>query len=256
MSNAVAEAPLLASQALSKAYGPVEALVGVDLVINRGEVVGVAGDNGAGKSTLMKIVAGATGPTSGTLICDGETIHDYSPLYARGHGIEMVYQDLALCDNLSVAENVFLGRELRRRSRVSRFLIDYRVMAEKADELLHRLGLEIDSVLEPVSTLSGGQRQAVAIARALAFQPKMVVLDEPTASLSVNAARPLLEMIRGLSRQGASVMLVSHRLSDLMETTTRIYVLRLGRIVAELRTADTSEEELLHLMAGLGGYTS
>ena len=187
-------------------------------MIHHGEVVGIAGDNGAGKSTLMKIVAGAIRPTSGTLVCDGDPVREFSPLHARGHGIDMVYQDLSLCDNLSVAENVFLGRELRRRSRLGVVMIDSRGMARRADALLQRLGLELNSVLEPVSTLSGGQRQAVAISRALAFDPKMVILDEPTAALSVTAAKPLLEMIRGLPDQGASVMLVSHRLSDLLET--------------------------------------
>ena len=224
-------------------------------MIHHGEVVGIAGDNGAGKSTLMKIVAGAIRPTSGTLVCDGDPVRDFSPLHARGHGIDMVYQDLSLCDNLSVAENVFLGRELRRRSRLGVVMIDSRGMARRADALLQRLGLELNSVLEPVSTLSGGQRQAVAISRALAFDPKMVILDEPTAALSVTAAKPLLEMIRGLPGQGASVMLVSHRLSDLLETTSRVYVLRHGRIAAELVTSETTEEELLRLMAGLGGET-
>jgi ABC-type sugar transport system ATPase subunit len=256
MSNATRDPPLIEAHGLGKSYGPVEALAHVDLVIRRGEVVGVAGDNGAGKSTLMKIVAGAIGPTSGTLFCDGEPVREYSPLHARRLGIDMVYQDLSLCDNLSVAENVFLGRELRRRSRLGVAMINTRGMAQRADELLRRLGLELKSVLEPVSILSGGQRQAVAISRALAFDPKMVILDEPTAALSVSAAKPLLEMIRNLPRQGASVMLVSHRLSDLLETTDRVYVLRHGRIAAELVTSMTTEEELLRLMAGLGTETS
>jgi ABC-type sugar transport system ATPase subunit len=243
--------PLIEAHGLHKRYGAVEALAEVDFVIHRNEIVGIAGDNGAGKSTLMKIVAGALGPSGGTLVCDGEEVSTYSPVHARGHGINMVYQELSLCDNLSVAENVFLGRELRSRSRLGVKLIDYKGMAARAEELLWRLGLELESVLEPVSMLSGGERQAVAISRALAFDPKLVILDEPTAALSVNAAKPLLEMIKNLPREGASVMLVSHRLADLLETTSRIYVLRHGRLVAELVTADTDEDELLRLMAGL-----
>src|SRR4051794_5775805 len=157
--SSAAETPLIEARALHKSYGPVQALAEADFVIHHGEVVGVAGDNGAGKSTLMKIVAGAIRPTSGTLICDGEYVRDFSPAHARSRGIDMVYQDLSLCENLSVAENVFLGRELRR-SRFPLRILDSRRMARRADELLTRLGLELSSVLEPVSFLSGGQRQA------------------------------------------------------------------------------------------------
>ena len=221
-------APLIEAKALRKSYGPVQALQDVDFVIHRDEVVGIAGDNGAGKSTLMKIVAGAIRPTSGTLVCDGDPVREFSPLHARGHGIDMVYQDLSLCDNLSVPRTSFSAASCDAARALGIGMVDSRGMARRADALLERLGLELNSVLEPVSTLSGGQRQAVAISRALAFDPKMVILDEPTAALSVSAAKPLLEMIRGLPRQGASVMLVSHRLSDLLETTSRVYVLRHG----------------------------
>jgi simple sugar transport system ATP-binding protein/D-xylose transport system ATP-binding protein len=163
----------------------------------------------------------------------------------------MVYQDLALCDNLDVRENIFLGRELKSRSRLGLRALQHDAMTASAARLLRRLDIKIGSLLDPVSGLSGGQRQAVAIARAIAFNPGLVIMDEPTSALSVSAAEPLLELIRLLPSEGAGVMLVSHRLSDLLTTSDRIYVLRRGRIVAEVRTKETSEGELLHLMAGL-----
>lgn len=244
-------ADVVVARGLTKHYGAVQALRAADFAIRPGEIVGFAGDNGAGKSTLMKIIAGAIKPSAGSLELSGEPVEEYTPGSARDRGVEMVYQDLALCDNLDVRENIFLGRERRCASWLRVKTLAHDEMARQADELLDRLKIELSSVLEPVSTLSGGQRQAVAISRALAFEPNLVVMDEPTAALSVSAAGPLIDLIRRLPQEGASVMLVSHRLSDLLAATDRIYVLRAGEIVDELRTPDTDEEQLLRLMAGI-----
>jgi ABC-type sugar transport system ATPase subunit len=242
--------PLLTGRGIAKSYGPVHALREVDFHLMPNEIIGLAGDNGAGKSTLMKIVAGSTNPTSGEVTLDGQAITSFDPGSARQHGIEMVYQDLALCENLDARENIFLGREPRRRRMGLRMIAAER-MTQATDELLERLEIAIGSSFEPVSQLSGGQRQAVAICRAIAFNPKLILMDEPTAALSVNAVAPLLRLIRRLPAEGASVMLVSHRLGDLLDVTDRIYVLRNGQVVADLVTSETDEEELLRLMAGL-----
>lgn len=246
-----AASALVAAQGIRHFYGAVEALRGVDFEIGRGEVVGFAGDNGAGKSTLMKIVAGALKPSEGKLHVEGRLVNMFDPAHARDLGIEMVYQDLALCDNLDVRENIFLGREPRRRTPFGFSVIDGEHMTREAESLLQRLEIRVPSLLEPVSALSGGQRQAVAICRPLAFRPHLVIMDEPTAALSVNATQPLLRLIRRLAEHGTSVMLVSHRLNDVLSVTDRIYVLRNGEVVANLRTAETDEERLLRLMAGI-----
>jgi len=246
-----ADNTLVAGHGLRRSYGAVEALRGADFEISPREVVGFAGDNGAGKSTLMKIVAGAESPSGGNLLVSGRPVEEFAPAHARALGIEMVYQDLALCDNLDVPENVFLGREPRRRSMLGLKVLDHEHMTRVAESLLGRLDITVPSLMDPVSALSGGQRQAVAVCRALAFKPRLVIMDEPTAALSLNATEPLLRLIRRLPAEGAAVMLVSHRLSDLLSITDRIYVLRRGEIVAQLRTGDTNEEELLRLMAGI-----
>jgi ABC-type sugar transport system ATPase subunit len=242
---------LLVGRDVAKSFGPVEALRDVSFELMPNEIIGLAGDNGAGKSTLMKIIAGATRPTAGVVSFNGRTIEHFNPASAREHGIEMVYQDLALCENLDARENIFLGREPRRSIWGLRMVAGER-MTHSTETLLERLEIGIGSVFEPVANLSGGQRQAVAVCRALAFKPELILMDEPTAALSVNAVAPLLRLIRRLPAEGAAVMLVSHRLSDLMTVTDRIYVLRDGRVVANLVTAETNEEELLRLMAGLG----
>jgi ABC-type sugar transport system ATPase subunit len=247
--------PLLTASGLGKRYGAVEALRGVDIQVARSEIVGFAGDNGAGKSTLLKIVAGAIKPSAGEVRLGGARLDEFDPAYARSRGIEIVYQDLALCENLDTRENIFLGREPRR-SMLGLRLIAGDHMTRNTRVLLDRLEINMPSVFDPVASLSGGQRQAVAICRALAFSPTLVLMDEPTAALSINAVAPVLRLIRRLPAQGAAVILVSHRLSDLMTTTDRIYVLRNGEVVANLRTSATSEEELLRLMAGLSASGS
>lgn len=240
---------IVRASGLSKAYGAVQSLTDVTFTIGRGEIVGFAGDNGAGKSTLMKLIAGSAAPSEGRIIVDGVERTNSSPAAARREGIEMVYQDLALCENLNVYENIYLGHELKRRILGVQRLA-HAEMREGAHKLIDQLGLRLTSLLAPVSVLSGGQKQMVAICRSIAFKPKVVIMDEPTAALSVHAGQPLLDLIRRLPESAVAVMLVSHRLSDLLYATSRIYVMRHGRIVAELKTADATEERLLSLMAG------
>ena len=247
-----AATPAVVVKELRKNYRAVEATRGVDFHIHRGEIVGFVGDNGAGKSTLMKMIAGDVPPTSGTIAINGQIVENASTSWARDHGVEMVYQDLALCDNLDICSNIFLGRELRRRNVFGINCLAHDEMLARAHELLTMLEVRLPSLLEPVTALSGGQRQMVAIARSVAFQPQLVIMDEPTAALSVSTSEPLLELIRRLPSRGVAVMLVSHRLSDILSTADRIYVLRHGKIAAEVRSSEATETDLLHLMAGVG----
>ena len=236
---------------LGKSYGAVTALDDISFKIGQGEIIGFAGDNGAGKSTLMKMVAGDVTPTTGELLVNNKTENNLTTKHAQELGISMVYQDLALCDNLEIVENIFLGRELTL-FELGRFkVIDKERMLARSQELLDILNLELPSLEEPVTALSGGQRQLVAIARAIAFSPKLVIMDEPTAALSVKAVQPLLEQIRRLPETGCSVMIVSHRLSDLLDTCDRIYVLRRGNITHEFISGNVSEAELLHAIASV-----
>ena len=244
--------PTVAARGLLKNYGAVKVIRGVDLHIGAGEIVGLVGDNGAGKSTLMKMIAGDVAPSGGELVIAGNPVQAGSTSWSREHGVEMVYQDLALCDNLDICANIFLGRELVRQGWWGKVALDHEAMLGKAEDLLATLEVSFPSLLEPVTALSGGQRQMVAIARSVAFDPRIVIMDEPTAALSVGAAAPLLDLIRLLPSRGVSVMLVSHRLSDVLNTADRIYVLRHGRVVAEVNSGTTSEGDLLHLMAGVG----
>jgi ABC-type sugar transport system ATPase subunit len=235
---------------LTKRYAAVQAIAGATFFIGHGEIVGFAGDNGAGKSTLMKMVAGSVDASTGQLLIDGIERKEWSPAAVRAEGVEMVYQDLALCDNLNVYENIFLGREMKVR-KAGILVLDHEAMRKRAHELLDRLQVHLKSLVDPVSCLSGGQRQMVAICRATAFNPKLVIMDEPTAALSVGAGRPLMDLIRRLPSQGTAVMIVSHRLSDLIETSSRIYVVRRGVVATEMKTEHTTEHGLLRAMAGI-----
>jgi ABC-type sugar transport system ATPase subunit len=250
--SGAAETPAVLVKDLRKNYGAVEATRGVDFYINKGEIVGFVGDNGAGKSTLMKMIAGDVPPSSGSIAINGHVVENASASWARDHGVEMVYQDLALCDNIDICSNIFLGREIKRRNILGMKCLSHDEMLARAHELLSMLDVRLPSLLEPVTALSGGQRQMVAIARSVAFQPQLVIMDEPTAALSVTTGEPLLELIRRLPSRGVAVMLVSHRLSDILSTADRIYVLRHGKIAAEVRSSETTETDLLHLMAGVG----
>ncbi len=233
---------------ITKSFGAIHALQGVDLTINPGEAVGLMGDNGAGKSTLMKIIAGNFPPTRGTMKIDGKEVHLTKPIDARRNGIEIVYQDLALCDNLTAAANVFLGRELRKRFGPIRYL-DYKSMYVKAGELF----AELKSETRPrdlVKQMSGGQRQAVAIARTRLSDPKLVLMDEPTAAISVRQVAEVLGLIKRLKETNHAVVLVSHRMPDVFTVCDRVAVLRRGLKVADKRIDTTSPEEITGLITG------
>jgi ABC-type sugar transport system ATPase subunit len=214
---------------IKKSFAAVQALRGVDLTLYHNEVLGLMGDNAAGKSTLMKVLSGAYIPDEGEILIEGKKAHMATPLDARRLGIEMVYQDLALANNLDVTANVFLGREAVS-ARIGPFrIMDSERMEQEADRLLDRLKIKIPSVRLLVERLSGGQRQAVAIARAMAFNSKVIIMDEPTAALSVAAIGEVLDMVRELKAQGASIIIISHRLEDIYSVSDRLIVMRQGR---------------------------
>lgn len=239
---------MLELRSVGMRFGAVEALQAVDLELAPGEVVGLMGDNGAGKSTLLKIVAGNFAPTSGEIRWDRQAV-ELTPLSAREHGIEAVYQDLALCDNLSATANVFLGRELHRRLFGILPVLDHAAMRNRSAELFDELGSDTrpDGL---VRRMSGGQRQATALARARLSAPRLMLLDEPTAAISVRQIAEVLELIRSLRDQGVSVLLISHRMSDVFAVADRVVVLRRGRKVADKGIAESSPEEVTALITG------
>jgi simple sugar transport system ATP-binding protein len=232
---------------IRKSFGAIEALRGVNLRIAPGEVVGLVGDNGAGKSTLMKMLAGAEIPDSGKMLIDGVELPWSGPRSARAHGIEMVYQDLALCNDLDVAANLFLGRELYHP--LTRRL-DHQTMHAQALEHLERLHIRVKKTSQGVGTLSGGQRQAVAVARAVTFDPKVLVLDEPTAALAAKEVEMVLHLVRDISSRGVSVILITHRLQDLFEVADRFVVLYEGVVWREMPPSETSLSGLVTSMMG------
>ena len=239
---------VLQLRGISKNFGAIQALSGVDLHIGRGEVVGLMGDNGAGKSTLMKIIAGNFPPSDGSITLDDEQVQFHKPIDARRKGIEIVYQDLALCDNLTAAANVFLGRELRKRFSVIRYL-DHGAMYRRAAELFRELKSETRP-RDLVKQMSGGQRQAVAIARTRLSDPKIVLMDEPTAAISVRQVKEVLDLIHRLKESNHAVILVSHRMPDVFTVCDRVVVLRRGTKVADKAIAATSPEEVTGLITG------
>jgi simple sugar transport system ATP-binding protein len=240
--------PVLDLTDISKNFGAIQALNNVSLTLERGEVVGLMGDNGAGKSTLMRIVAGNFPPSHGTIAIDGRPIMFHKPVEARKAGVEIVYQDLALCDNLTAAANVFLGRELR--IGFGPFhILDYGAMYRRAGDLFKELKSETRP-RDLVSRMSGGQRQAIAIARTRLSDAKIVLMDEPTAAISVRQVAEVLSLIRELRHRGLAVVLVSHRMPDVFSVADRIVVLRRGRKVADKPIADSSPEEVTGLITG------
>ena len=236
---------VLALENISKHFGAIHALDDVSLTLEAGEVVGLVGDNGAGKSTLVKIIAGNFPPTHGQIKISDSPVQLHSPSDAREKGIEIVYQDLALADNLSAAANIFLGRELTNRWGV----LDYGSMYRKAGELFAELKSETRP-RDVVRRMSGGQRQAVAIARTRLSNPKIVLMDEPTAAISVRQVAEVLNLIRRLKDQGMAVVLISHRIPDIFAVCDKLAVLRRGRKVADKRIADSSPEEVTGLITG------
>jgi simple sugar transport system ATP-binding protein len=233
---------------ISKHFGGIHALADVSLNLEPGEVVGLMGDNGAGKSTLVKIIAGNYRPTHGTMRMEGAELNLHKPIDARRHGIEIVYQDLALCNNLTAAANVFLGRELRK-GLGPLSVLDYAAMYRRAGELFKELKSETRP-RDLVKQMSGGQRQAVAIARTRLSEAKIVLMDEPTAAISVRQVAEVLTLIRHLRDQGIAIVLISHRMPDVFAVCGRIVVLRRGRKVADKPIATSSPEEVTGLITG------
>lgn len=225
--------PVVEMRNIKKSFGAVQALRGVDLALYPNEVLGLMGDNAAGKSTLMKVLSGAYIPDEGEILIEGRPMHFSSPMDARRKGIEMVYQDYALANNLDVSANVFMGREVVRVNLGPIGVLDYGYMERETRNLLERLKIDIPSVRQKVERLSGGQRQAVAIARATAFDAKVIIMDEPTAALSVQAIDQVLELIQQLKAQGSSIIIISHRLEDVFRVSDRLIVLRQGRKVSD-----------------------
>lgn len=245
--------PVIEMRNIKKNFGGVQALRGVDLVLRKNEVLGLVGDNAAGKSTLMKVLSGAYIPDGGEIFIEGVKVELTSPMYARQLGIEMVYQDLALADNLDVAANVFLGRELFSTRLGPISILDKHLMEQETTRLLDRLKIDIPSVRANVERLSGGQRQAIAIARATAFDTRVTIMDEPTAALSVAASSKVLDLVRELKAQGNSIIIISHRLEDIYQVSDRLMVLRQGRKVRECPVAgdlDDFREQLVAYIIG------
>ena len=239
---------LLEVRNVSKSFGAIHAVNDISWSIEPGEVVGLMGDNGAGKSTLVKLIAGNFPPTDGEVLVDGEVCHFHKPIQARAKGIEVVYQDLALADNLTAAQNVFLGRELNKGFWPFRVL-NKQAMIDRSAQLFDELKSETRP-RDLVKKMSGGQRQAVAIARTRLSNAKLVLMDEPTAAISVRQVAEVLELIRRLKHQGVAVILISHRMPDVFEVCDRIIVLRRGSKVADKETAQTSPEEITGLITG------
>jgi D-xylose transport system ATP-binding protein len=238
----VSDTPVLELRGVSKAFGAVQALYEVDFHASQGEVMALVGDNGAGKSTLIKCIAGIHPIDSGEIRFEGEHVHVHGPKDASRLGIEVVYQDLALCDNLDVVQNMYLGREqvnnLRR--------LDEITMEAKAQETLRSLSVTtLRSVRQTVAGLSGGQRQSVAVAKAVMWNSKLVILDEPTAALGVAQTRQVLELVKRLGEQGLAVILISHNLHDIFEVADSITVLRLGQNVAEFKRTETNQQAVV-----------
>jgi len=239
---------LLEIRNVSKSFGAIHAVNDISWSIEPGEVVGLMGDNGAGKSTLVKLIAGNFPPTDGEVLVDGEVCHFHKPIEARAKGIEVVYQDLALADNLTAAENVFLGREQKKGFWPFRVL-DKQAMIDRSAKLFDELKSETRP-RDLVKKMSGGQRQAVAIARTRLSNAKLVLMDEPTAAISVRQVAEVLELIRRLKHQDVAVILISHRMPDVFAVSDRIIVMRRGAKVADKATVSTSPEEITGLITG------
>ena len=246
-----ADRPVLEARGIVKRFGHVEALRGADFAVHRGEVVALIGDNGAGKSTLIKVLSGAQPQDEGEILVDGVPERFGSPLDARRAGIETVYQDLAVADDLSVTANLYLGREILRRGLAGRIgLLDKGAMRRGAAEALGQLGVRVPRVTTPIAMLSGGQRQSVAVARAVVWATSLVILDEPTAALGVVQTRRVLEVIDRARDAGMSVVLVSHNMPQVLEIADRVEVMRLGRRTARFRAAEATTDDLVAAMTG------
>ncbi|MGW7199824.1 ATP-binding cassette domain-containing protein [Streptomyces chryseus] len=241
----VSATPVLALRGVSKRFGAVQALTDVELEVHAGEVVALVGDNGAGKSTLVKTIAGVHPIDDGVIEWEGSTVRINRPHDAQNLGIATVYQDLALCDNIDVVGNLYLGRELRKRG-----VLNEVEMERRALELLTTLSIRIPSVRIPIASLSGGQRQTVAIARSMLGEPKLVILDEPTAALGVEQTAQVLDLVERLRERGHAVILISHNMADVKAVADKVAVLRLGRNNGVFDVKTTSQEEIISAITG------
>ena len=253
MSQDIKKEPILRARGLNKRYGRVVALDNADFELMPGEILGVIGDNGAGKSTLIKALCGAVIPDAGTVELDGKPVHFRSPIEARLAGIETVYQNLALSPALSIADNMFLGREVRKPGILGQVfrMLDRSAMQKMAREKLTELGLmTIQNINQSVETLSGGQRQGVAVARAAAFGSRVVIMDEPTAALGVKESRRVLELMLDVKRRALPIVLISHNMPHVFEVADRIHIHRLGRRIAVINPKDYSMSDAVAIMTG------
>jgi fructose transport system ATP-binding protein len=248
--NTPTSIPLLELENVQMRYGPVYALKGASFHINPGEIVGLVGDNGAGKSTLVRIMSGAQQPTAGVLKFEGHQTSIVSPLEARKLGIETVYQDLAILPQMDVETNLYLGREINRKSWWNSWLLDKPQMRAEARRHIGSLKVNIGSVRQQVGLLSGGQRQSIAVARAISWGHRLVIMDEPTAALGVRESSGVLDLIRRVRDRGIAIVLVSHNMPHVFELTDRIVVVRHGRIAGNLTTRDTSMNTVVSLITG------
>jgi D-xylose transport system ATP-binding protein len=240
----MADDPILELRGVNKSFGPVDVLKGVDFTVRPGQVTALVGDNGAGKSTMVKCISGTYAIDSGEYLFEGRQVHVHTPRDASALGIEIVYQDLALCDNLDIVQNMFLGRE-----RVTGVVLDESSMEQSAGETLKSLSVRtVSSVRQRVSSLSGGQRQTVAIAKAVLWNSKVVILDEPTAALGVAQTAQVLALVRRLADRGLAVVLISHNMTDVLQVADNIAVLYLGEMAAQVARDEVNQQQLVELI--------
>jgi simple sugar transport system ATP-binding protein len=243
--------PVFRARGISKQYGGVHALDGVDFEIYAGEVVALVGNNGAGKSTFVKVINGVVAPDTGELLLDGAVVDLHSPDHARRLGIDTVYQDLALAGDLTYADNIFLGREIVRSGWLGRFgVVDRKTMYRQSDVLLGSLGVELPHGRYPVGLLSGGQRQSIAISRAVSWASRLLIMDEPTAALGVTQTRSVLNLIQRVRDEGIAVVLVSHNMAEVFEVADRVIVFRLGRRAATFDRASCTPSDVVAAITG------
>ena len=242
--------PVIAVQGLTKHYGGVKALTDAEFRLNPGEHVAIVGDNGAGKSTFVRLITGVEQPSRGDILMDGQPVAFDSPLDAREQGVETVFQNLALAEDLDVPANIFMGREITRLNLGPLSILNHRAMRAQSVEMLSTTGVKIQDLSEPMRGMSGGQRQCVAIARAAGFAKKLIILDEPTAALGVQETARVEEIIRGLKARGVPLIIISHNLRQVFDLVDRIYVFRQGRIICSRLKSETTPEEIVGLITG------
>ena len=241
---------IIETRGITKRFGGLTAVDNVSMGVNAGEVVAILGDNGAGKSTLIKMISGVHKPDEGAILLDGKPMKLESPMDALANGIETIYQDLALAENLNVSSNIFLGREKTKRSLGVLNVLDHEYMQKESRSVLDRLEIEIPSLKNTIRTLSGGQRQAVAISRSIYWQAKVLIMDEPTAALGIAEQKKVLDLVKSLKTQGIGIIIISHQMYDVFEVADRIIVMRRGQNVATRMVSETTADEIVGLIVG------